>query len=153
MKRFSLHYILLAVLISLVVALFPSCSTTLLPETGIVTITVEVEPMLIELDAGQPETSYYIYMDDIYQGMLTGSGVLTLEDIATGIHTFEASNIMMVGISSERQSSLNSIGALTGKNAYICDGSMVYEVKTGINYVTIPVTCYMDGIMINGGVK
>lgn len=153
MKRFSLHHILLAVLMSLVFVLFTSCSTTLPPETGIVTITVEVEPMVIELDAGRPEPSYYIYMDDVYQGMLTGSGALTLEDIATGIHTFEASNTMMVGISSERQSSLDSIGGLTGKNAYICDGSMVYEVKPGINYVKIPVTCYMDGIMINGGVK
>jgi len=136
-----------------VVVLFTSCSTTLPPETGIVTITVEVEPMIIGVDRERPEASYYIYMDDVYKGMLTVSTPLTLEDVSTEIHTFEASNYMMVDISSDRNRvrGIDLEEDLTGKNAFICNGSIVYEVKPGINYITIPVTCYSGGVIYNGG--
>jgi len=147
MKKILLHYILLAVLIGIVFVLFVSCSNTLQDETGIVTITIEVEPMIIGVDRERPEETYYIYMDDDYKGVITVSGVLTLEDVSTGIHTFEASNHMVVGISSDRQSIIDTKSDLTGKVAVFCNGSIEYKVTTGINYVTIPVSCYLDGVM------
>lgn len=151
MKNVLFHQTFPVILIGLAMFLFVSCNDALLSETGIVTITLEVEPMIIELDAGRPEATYYIYMDDVYQGIMTGSGALTLEEISTGIHTFEASDYMMVGISADRRSSTNLEEDLAGKlNGFTCYGSIIYEVKPEVNYVTIPVTCHFINGMING---
>jgi len=143
MRRVLFHHILLVILMGLVILLFSSC-TTLPPETGIVTITVEIESTVIIMNADleRPVESYYIYMDDLYQGIITGSGALTLEDVPLGIYTFEASNNLMAGISFDRNSTIDLQEDSPEKlNGFTCYGSIVYEVKPEVNYVEIPVSC------------
>jgi len=137
------HHILLVILMGLVILLFSSCNTILPPETGIVTITVEIESTVImNADLERPVESYYIYMDDLYQGIITGSGALTLEDVPLGIYTFEASNNLMAGISFDRNSTIDLQEDSPEKlNGFTCYGSIVYEVKPEVNYVEIPVSC------------
>lgn len=143
MRRVLFHHILLVILMGLVILLFSSCTTILPPETGIVTITVEIESTVImNADLERPVESYYIYMDDLYQGIITGSGALTLEDVPLGIYTFEASNNLMAGISFDRNSSIDLQEDSPEKlNGFTCYGSIVYEVKPEVNYVEIPVSC------------
>jgi len=143
MRRVLFHHILLVILMGLVILLFSSCNTILPPETGIVTITVEIESTVImNADLERPVESYYIYMDDLYQGIITGSGALTLEDVPPGIYTFEASNYLMAGISFDRNSSIDLQEDSPEKlNGFTCYGSIVYEVKPEVNYVEIPVSC------------
>ena len=143
MRRVLFHHILLVILMGLVILLFSSCNTILPPETGIVTITVEIESTVImNADLERPVESYYIYMDDLYQGIITGSGALTLEDVPLGIYTFEASNNLMAGISFDRNSSIDLQEDSPEKlNGFTCYGSIVYEVKPEVNYVEIPVSC------------
>jgi len=143
MRRVLFHHILLVILMGLVILLFSSCTTILPPETGIVTITVEIESTVImNADLERPVESYYIYMDDLYQGIITGSGALTLEDVPLGIYTFEASNNLMAGISFDRNSTIDLQEDSPEKlNGFTCYGSIVYEVKPEVNYVEIPVSC------------
>jgi len=143
MRRVLFHHILLVILMGLVILLFSSCNTILPPETGIVTITVEIESTVImNADLERPVESYYIYMDDLYQGIITGSGALTLEDVPLGIYTFEASNNLMAGISFDRNSTIDLQEDSPEKlNGFTCYGSIVYEVKPEVNYVEIPVSC------------
>jgi hypothetical protein len=143
MRRVLFHHILLVILMGLVILLFTSCTTILPPETGIVTITVEIESTVImNADLERPVESYYIYMDDLYQGIITGSGALTLEDVPLGIYTFEASNNLMAGIPFDRNSSIDLQEDSPEKlNGFTCYGSIVYEVKPEVNYVEIPVSC------------
>jgi hypothetical protein len=143
MRRVLFHHILLVILMGLVILLFTSCTTILPPETGIVTITVEIESTVImNADLERPVESYYIYMDDLYQGIITGSGALTLEDVPLGIYTFEASNNLMAGISFDRNSTIDLQEDSPEKlNGFTCYGSIVYEVKPEVNYVEIPVSC------------
>jgi len=143
MRRVLFHRILLVMLMGLEIFLFSSCATILPPETGIVTITVEIESAVImNADLERPVESYYIYMDNLYQGIITGSGALTLEDVPLGIYTFEASNNLMAGISFDRNSTIDLQDDLLEKlNGFTCYGSIVYEVKPEVNYVEIPVSC------------
>ena len=144
MRKGLFYSILPVILMGIVILLFVSCTTMFLPETGIVTITVEIEStVLINAGLERQVESYYIYMDDVYKGIITGSGVLTLQNVSKGIYTFVVTNYLMAGISADRNETFDSQeDSLDRLNGITCYGSIVSEVKPGIvNYVTIPVSC------------
>lgn len=141
MKRILFNFVVLTTLMVLLLFGLTSCTTVTTPTTGIVTITLEIGPMM-GVDLERPIKNYYIYMDDTYQGMMTDSGALTLEDVPLGIHTFEASDYQQAGISFDRNIDSDLQEDLKEKiEGFACYGSVIYEVKLGINYVTIPVNC------------
>jgi len=149
-KNLIRHIYLLIVMVILFFAL-NSCSTVNPPPTGIVTIDLDIT-YILGIDGGRPADNYYIYMDDVYQGMMTGSGALTITDVPVGTHSFDASNYMIVGISSrlyEDEESMREVKLpINGGSTNLCSGTVSHLVETGINYVTIPVLCNQSVIMI-----
>ena len=144
MKKILFNFVILTTLVVLLLFGLTSCTTVTPPVTGIVTITLEISG--IELMAGadleRPLKNYYIYMDDVYQGTMTSSGALTLEDVPIGIHTFEVSDYLKAGISFSRNIDIDLQEDLKDKlNGMVCYGSVIFEVILGVNYVTIPVSC------------
>ena len=137
MKLLFVNKMLLLALIVLMVG-FSSCNFT---ETGTVTITVE-EYIYSILSKAEITKDYYIYMDDVYQGMSIGLVPLTLENIPVGIHTFKASNYSLAADSiilkeNEGLTKDSKIKVIP----YNCVGSMTSEITVGVNYVDIPVSC------------
>lgn len=141
MKRTLFNFVVLTTLMVLLLFGLTSCTTVTTPTTGIVTITLEIGPVM-GVDLERTIKNYYIYMDDVYQGAMTDSGALTLEDVPLGIHTFDASDYLQAGISFIRNIDIDSQEDLKDKaKDMVCSGYVIYEVKLGINYVTIPVNC------------
>ena len=141
MRRVLIGHISLPILIVLLILGLTSCTTVTTPATGIVTITLEIGPTM-GVDLERLLKNYYVYMDDVYQGTMTGSGALTLEDVPLGIHTFEASDYLQAGISFSRNIDIDLQEDFKEKTRDLaCYGYVIYEVKLGINYVTIPVHC------------
>lgn len=141
MKRTLSNFVAITALIVLLLFGFTSCNSVAPPTTGVVTITLDIEPAIMGADLERIKNGYYyIYMDDVYQGTMISSGALTLEDVFLGIHTFKAYNYLIIGDSfnlnnSDTQKELKL--SLDGS----CSGSVIYEVELGVNYVTIPVYC------------
>ena len=138
MKLLIVNKMLILALIVLVLG-FSSCNFT---ETGTVTITVEenFNSILSKVEPG--EKHYYIYMDDVYQGMSINLVPLTLENIPVGIYTFKAYNYLLA----EDSITLKENEGLTKDSKikvipYNCVGSITSEITDGVNYVDIPVFC------------
>jgi len=116
-----------------------ACDSVDVIPTGIVTITLDIEPMPEIVGIDRPEKSYYIYMDDefLFLGTMTASEALTIEEVPLGMHIFRATDQapMMVFSRSRLENDLYE------KNGLICSGAIGYEVKKGINYIKIPVSC------------
>lgn len=150
MKKILFNFVILTTLVVLLLFGLISCTTVTPPVTGIVTITLEISgiELMVGADLERPLKNYYIYMDDVYQGTMTSSGVLTLEDVPLGIHTFEASDHLQAGISFSRNIDIDLQEDLKDKaNGMVCNGSVIFKVKLGVNYVTIPVNCNLSIIM------
>ena len=135
------NYFFLFIFIIVQIFAFVSCtSVTPPPATGIVTISLDIEPIKktdrIILD------TYYIYMNTVYQGSMTSSGALTLENVPVGTHTFEAYNGMIMGAPILQSIKNNPRTEIKEKvEKVICSGSTNYYVTSGVNYVTIPIYC------------
>jgi hypothetical protein len=144
MKRNLSNFVAITALMVLLLFGFTSCTSVAPPTTGVVTITLDIEPAII-LGVNLELTKngyYYIYMDDVYQGTMTSSGALTLEDVFLGMHTFKASNYLINGDSVNLNNNDTQKEVKLAVNGYTnCSGSIIYEVKPGVNYVTIPVYC------------
>lgn len=144
MKRNLSNFVAITALIVLLLFSFTSCTSVAPPTTGVVTITLDIETAIImgvDLELIK-NSDYYIYMDDVYQGTMTSSGALTLEDVFLGIHTFKAYNYLIKGDSVNLNNSDTQKEVKLPVNGYSnCSGSIIYEVKLGVNYVTIPVYC------------
>jgi len=143
MKRILFNFVILIVLALLLLFGLTSCTSVTTPETGIVTIDLGIVSA-IGVDLERPLDNYYIYLNGIYQDTMIASGSLTIPDVPIGVHSFEANNYLIAGDSVD----LCDNGD-TGKevklpvNGYShCSGIVTYEVKLGVNYVTIPVYCY-----------
>jgi len=137
MKLLFVNKMLVLALMVLILG-FSSCNFT---ETGTVTITVE-ESFYSILGKVEITKDYYIYMDDVYQGMSIGLVPLTLENIPVGIHTFKASNYSLAADSiilkeNEGLAKDSKIKVIP----YNCVGSITSEISVGVNYVDIPVFC------------
>jgi len=137
MKLLFVNKMLILALIVLILG-FSSCNFT---ETGTVTITVE-ENFNSILSKVEITKNYYIYMDDVYQGMSINLVPLTLENIPVGIHTFKAYNYLLA----EDSITLKENEGLTKDSKikvipYNCVGSITSEITVGVNYVDIPVFC------------
>lgn len=140
MKLLFVNKMLVLALMVLILG-FSSCSMINILETGTVTITVE-EILYSSLGKVDITTNYYIYMDDVYQGMSIGLVPLTLENIPVGIHTFKASNFSLAADSiilteNEELAKDSKIKVIP----YNCVGSISSEITVGVNYVDIPVFC------------
>ena len=120
-----------------------SCSTVSTPSTGIVTIDLDIG-YILGIDLERPAENYYIYMDDVFQGTMIGSGAFTIPDVPIGMHEFDAYNYMIVGIDGDIVRELKE--PMNGGS--ICSGTVSHLVETGINYVTIPVYCSPATIMV-----
>lgn len=150
MKKILFNFVVLTTLVVLLLFGLTSCTTVTPPVTGIVTIALEifVIDLIVGADLERPLKNYYIYMDDVYQGTMTCPGVLTLEDVPVGIHTFVASDYLQAGISFSRNIEIDLQEDLKDKaNGMVCYGSVIFKVKLGVNYVTIPVNCNLSIIM------
>jgi len=141
MKKILFNFVAIAVLVVVLLFGLTSCTTVTTPTTGIVTITLEIGPTM-GVDLERILNKFYIYMDDIYQGTMTSSGALTIEDVPLGIHTFDASNYLPASDSFNLNNgdTQKEVKLLVNGYSY-CFGSIPYEVKLGVNYVTIPVYC------------
>jgi hypothetical protein len=139
-KNSSLSSLVILILLSvfIIMSLIACDSVDVIP-TGIVTITLDIEPMSEIVGIDRPEKSYYIYMDDefLLLGTMTSSEALTIEDIPLGMHIFRATDQSPMMIFS--RSGLEN--DLYEKNSLICSGMIGHKVKEGINYVKIPVSC------------
>jgi len=142
MKRILFNFVILIVLALLLLFGLTSCTSVTTPDTGIVTIDLGIVSV-IGVDLERPLDNYYIYLNGIYQDTMIASGFLTIPDVPIGIYSFEAYNYLIAGDSVD----LCDNGD-TGKevklpvNGYShCSGTVTYEVKIGVNYVTIPVYC------------
>ena len=148
MRRVLISHISLLIVIVLLILGLTSCTTVTTPNTGIVTITLEIEPVM-GVDLERTIKNYYIYMDDTYQGTMTDSGALTLEDVPLGIYTFDASDYVLNGDSfnlcNDGDTRKEVKFPVNGYN--YCYGSVIYEVKLGINYVIISVSCHSSIII------
>jgi len=141
MRRVLFNHVSLSILAGILILGLTSCTTVTTPTTGIVTITLEIGPMM-GVDLERPLKNYYIYMDNVYQGTMTSSGALTLMDVPLGIHTFEARDYLLAAISFKRNIDIDLQEDLKEKiEGFTCYGSMIYEVKLDVNYVIIPVSC------------
>lgn len=147
-KNLIRHACLLIVMVVLFFAL-NSCSTVNPPSIGIVTIDLDIA-YIMGADPGRLTDDYYIYMDGIYQGMMTGSGSLTIADVPVGIHGFDAYNNMILGISSEidDEESMKASKLPINGGSNLCSGTLSYVVEPGINYITIPVECNPSVIIV-----
>ena len=149
-KKLIRHIYLLIVMVILFFVL-NSCSTVNPPATGIVTIDLDIGYVL-GIDLGRPSDDYYIYMDGVYQGTMAGSGALTITDVTIDTHSFDASNYMIVGISSRLYEDGDSMRVskipINGGSTTLCSGTVSHLIETGINYVTIPVYCNQAVIMV-----
>lgn len=143
MKRTLSNFVAITALIVLLLFGFTSCTSVAPPTTGVVTVTLDIEPAIMGVDLERVTNGYYyIYIDDVYQGMMTSSGALTLEDVFLGIHTFKAYNYLINGDSLNLNNSDTQKEVKLAENGYTyCSGSIIYEVNPGVNYVTIPVYC------------
>jgi len=70
----------------------------------------------------------------------------TLENVPLGIHFFKASDFLQPYISFNSNFNIDLQKDLKEKETvpeenYACYGSVIYEVKLGVNYLTIPVHC------------
>lgn len=142
MKRTLFNFVALTTLAVLILFGLTSCTTITPPATGIVTIDLDIESVLgVELT--RPSNTYYIYLDDTYQGAITSSEFLTIADVSIGDHSFEAYNYLAAGVSFNLCDNGNTKkGLKLPVNGYIhCSGMVSYVVAPGVNYVTIPVTC------------
>jgi len=147
MKRILFNFVILIVLALLLFFGLTSCTSVTTPDTGIVTVDLDIMSM-IGVDLERPLDNYYIYLDGTYQGTMIVSGFLTIPDVPIGVHSFKADNYLIAGDSFE----LCDNGD-TGKevklpvNGYShSSGVVTYEVNLGVNYVTIPV--HWDPIII-----
>ena len=137
MKLLFVNKMLILALIVVILG-FSSCNFT---ETGTVTITVEenFNSILSKVEPG--EKHYYIYMDDVYQGMSINLVPLTLENIPVGIHTFKASNYMLAEDSVNLKENEELAKDSKINIPFNCLGSITSEITVGVNYVDIPVFC------------
>ena len=119
-----------------------SCSIGTTPYTGIVTIDLDIGYILLT-DLGRSSDNYYIYMDGFYQGTMLGTAALTITDVSTGTHKFDAYNHMIAGLSLNLYNNEDSKKELKYpiNGGSFCSGTASLLVDTGINYVTIPVYC------------
>ena len=147
MKRILFNFVILIVLALLLLFGLTSCTSVTTPDTGIVTVDLDIMSM-IGVDLERPLDNYYIYLDGTYQDTMIVSGFLTIPDVPIGVHSFKADNYLIAGDSFE----LCDNGD-TGKevklpvNGYShSSGVVTYEVNLGVNYVTIPV--HWDPIII-----
>jgi hypothetical protein len=147
MKRILFNFVSFIVLALLLFFGLTSCTSVTTPDTGIVTVDLDIMSM-IGVDLERPLDNYYIYLDGTYQGTMIVSGFLTIPDVPIGVHSFKADNYLIAGDSFE----LCDNGD-TGKevklpvNGYShSSGVVTYEVNLGVNYVTIPV--HWDPIII-----
>jgi len=142
MKRILVSHIYLPIIIVMLIFVFTSCSTVTTLTTGIVTIDLDIG-YILGIGLGRPSDNYYIYMDGIYQGTMTGSGALTITDVLIGNHKFDAYNYLIAGVSFNLYDNEDTRKDLKYPiNGYNhCSGTVAHVVETGINYVTIPVYC------------
>jgi len=145
MRKKLFHHIYLFIVLVILFFVLNSCSTVSTPSTGIVTIDLDIS-YILGIDLERLSENYYIYMDDVYQGTMTGSGALTLSDVPIGIHGFDAYNYMIVGIDEDSMKEVKL--PINGGSTTLCSGNVSHLVETGINYVTIPVYCNQAVIMI-----
>ena len=138
MKKYFSLVILILLSVLMIISLTACDSVEVIP-TGIVTITLDIEPMSEIVGIDRTEKSYYIYMDDefLFLGMMTPSEALTIEEIPLGMHIFRATDQAPMMIFS--RSGLEN--DLSEKISLICSGMIGHQVKEGINYVKIPVSC------------
>ncbi len=139
MRKILFKYLLLTALAIFLFLALTSCNGVT-PETGIVTISIDEN---ILMGKKMVLTTYYIYMDDVYQGKSIDLEPFTIAAVPVGPHTFSASNYSLVGDSVDLKYPDNLQKELAEKITIPlgCYGSTTYEVITGINYVTIPVNC------------
>jgi len=126
-------------LLALIVVMVGFSSCYPFTETGTVTISISENFMLGKVKITK---NYYIYMDDVYQGMSVNLLPLTLENITVGIHTFKAANYMLAEDSvnlkeNEELAKDSKIKVIP----YNCLGTSTVKISAGINYVNIPVFC------------
>jgi len=145
MRKKLFHHIYLFIVLVILFFVLNSCSTVSTPSTGIVTIDLDIS-YILGIDLERLSENYYIYMDDVFQGTMTGSGALTLTDVPIGIHGFDAYNYMIVGIDEDSMKEVKL--PINGGSTTLCSGNVSHLVETGINYVTIPVYCNQAVIMI-----
>ena len=139
MKRITFKKMLILMLIIISILGFASCTEIIIPETGTVTITVDENAILGKVPMSE---NYYIYMNDVYQGMIFNLVPLTLENVPIGIHTFKASNFAQA----MESSNLEKNGTVEKKSkieifTLFCSGMITSEISAGVNYVNIPVFC------------
>ena len=115
-----------------------ACDSVEVIPTGIVTITLEIEPIFEMIGVDRPEKSYYIYMDDEFLGMMTALEALTREEVPLGTHVFRATDQATTMLSPHLRQENDLYKKLNG---FICGGMIEYAVQEGINYVKIPVSC------------
>lgn len=143
MKRILFNFVVLTTLAVLLIFSLTSCTSVTPPATGIVIITIEMETIM-GVDFERISNGFYIYMDDVYQGTMTSSGTLILEDVPLGIHVFKASDQLAADISFSHNIDIDSQEDLKEKIfEFVCHGSVIFEVNLGVNSVTIPVYCGM----------
>ncbi|MDD4364018.1 MAG: hypothetical protein PHD33_07445 [Atribacterota bacterium] len=136
-KNFSL-VILILLSVFIAMSLIACDSIDVIP-TGIVTITLDIEPMTEIVGIDRSGKNYYIYMDDefLFLGMITPLEALTIEEVPLGMHVFRATDQPPMMISSRSGMEKD----LSEKISLICSGMLGHQVKEGINYVKIPVSC------------
>ena len=141
MKIALLKKILIFLTIATMLFTLNSCTGVPEIDTGTVTVTVEENYVLGKISLTK---NYYIYMDDIFMGMIINFEPLTLENIPIGLHTFKASTYSLVADSMNLSSNKYSpegdkiVIEILPDNCYGSTSSYVY---IGVNYVTISVFC------------
>lgn len=141
MKIALLKKILIFLTIATMLFTLNSCTGVPEIDTGTVTLTVEENYVLGKISLTK---NYYIYMDNIFMGMIINFEPLTLENIPIGLHTFKASTYSLVADSMNLSSNKYSPGddkieiEILPDNCYGSTSSYVY---IGVNYVTISVFC------------
>ncbi|MBA7556834.1 hypothetical protein ES705_49557 [subsurface metagenome] len=140
MRKILFKYLLLTALAIFLFLALTSCNGGVTPETGNVTITI-VENITMGGKIVLP--IYYIYMDDVYQGTSIDLEPFTLDAVPVGVHTFTASNYLLVedSVNLKYQDNLQNELAEKIPIPFTCYGSATHEIITGINYVTIHVDC------------
>ena len=86
MRKILFKYLLLTALAIFLFLALTSCNGGVIPETGIVTITINENIIM----GKKMVKTYYIYMDDVYQGMSIDFEPFTLAAVPVGVHTFMA---------------------------------------------------------------